>query len=57
MTRDGLQRADGLRSPKQSRVRSSLLTLTPVTLNVYADVIPDDDTSAVDAFSKVVWGA
>ena len=28
-----------------------------VTLNVYADVIPDDDTSAVDAFSKAVWGA
>lgn len=28
-----------------------------VTLNVYADVIPDDDTSAVDVFSKVVWGA
>jgi len=28
-----------------------------VTLNVYADVIPDDDTSAVDVFSRVVWGA
>ncbi len=28
-----------------------------VTLNVYADVIPDDDTSAVDVFSQVVWGA
>jgi integrase len=28
-----------------------------VTLNVYADVIPDDDTSAVDVFSKAVWGA
>lgn len=28
-----------------------------VTLNVYADVIPDDDTSAVDTFSKAVWGA
>jgi integrase len=27
-----------------------------VTLNVYADVIPDDDTSAVDVFSKAVWG-
>lgn len=27
-----------------------------VTLNVYADVIPDDDTSAVDVFRKVVWG-
>jgi integrase len=28
-----------------------------VTLNTYADVIPDDDTSAVDTFSKAVWGA
>lgn len=28
-----------------------------VTLNVYADVIPDDDVSAVDVFSKAVWGA
>jgi integrase len=28
-----------------------------VTLNVYADVIPDDDESAVDVFSKAVWGA
>jgi integrase len=28
-----------------------------VTLNVYADVIPDDDTSAVDVFSKAVLGA
>jgi integrase len=28
-----------------------------VTLNVYADVIPDDDTSAVDVFTKAVWGA
>jgi integrase len=28
-----------------------------VTLNVYADVIPDDDSSAVDTFSKAVWGA
>jgi integrase len=28
-----------------------------VTLNVYADWIPDDDTSAVDVFSKAVWGA
>ena len=27
-----------------------------VTLNVYADVIPDDDTSAVDVFRKAVWG-
>lgn len=28
-----------------------------VTLNVYADVIPDDDTSAVHIFRKAVWGA
>lgn len=28
-----------------------------VTLNVYADVIPDDDVSAVDVFRKAVWGA
>lgn len=28
-----------------------------VTLNVYADVIPDDDVSAVDVFSRAVWGA
>lgn len=28
-----------------------------VTLNVYADVIPDDDGRAVDVFSKAVWGA
>jgi integrase len=28
-----------------------------VTLNVYADVIPDDDHRAVDVFSKAVWGA
>jgi integrase len=28
-----------------------------VTLNVYADVIPDDDASAVDVFTKAVWGA
>jgi integrase len=28
-----------------------------VTLNVYADAIPDDDTSAVDVYSKAVWGA
>jgi len=28
-----------------------------VTLNVCADCIPDDDTSAVDTFSKAVWGA
>jgi integrase len=26
-----------------------------VTLAVYADVIPDDDASAVDVFSKAVW--
>jgi integrase len=28
-----------------------------VTLNVYADCIPDDDESAVDVFSRAVWGA
>ena len=28
-----------------------------VTLDVYADVIPDDDTSAVDVFAGAVWGA
>jgi integrase len=28
-----------------------------VTLNVYADAIPDDDSRAVDVFSKAVWGA
>lgn len=28
-----------------------------VTLNVYADVIPDDDTRAVDVYSRAVWGA
>jgi integrase len=28
-----------------------------ITLAVYADVIPDDDTSAVDVFSRAVWGA
>jgi len=28
-----------------------------VTLNVCADCIPDDDTSAVDTFTKAVWGA
>ena len=28
-----------------------------VTLNVYADVIPEDDSSAVDIFRKAVWGA
>ena len=28
-----------------------------VTMNIYADVIPDDDISAVDVFSKAVWGA
>jgi integrase len=27
-----------------------------VTLNVYADVTPDDDTSAVDVFARAVWG-
>ena len=27
-----------------------------VTLNVYADVIPDDDSSAVDTVIKAVWG-
>ena len=28
-----------------------------VTLDVYADVIPEDDGSAVDVFAKAVWGA
>jgi len=28
-----------------------------VTLNVYADAIPDDDGRAVDTFSRAVWGA
>lgn len=28
-----------------------------ITLRVYADVIPDDDTHAVDTYSKAVWGA
>jgi integrase len=28
-----------------------------VTLDVYADVIPDDDGTAVDVFRKAVWGA
>lgn len=28
-----------------------------VTLNVYADAIPEDDGRAVDVFSKAVWGA
>lgn len=28
-----------------------------VTLNVYADVIPDDDDRAVEVFSRAVWGA
>jgi integrase len=28
-----------------------------VTLNVYADAIPDDDGRAVDVFSRAVWGA
>ncbi len=27
-----------------------------VTLNVYADAIPDDDSRAVDTFTKAVWG-
>lgn len=27
-----------------------------VTLNVYADAIPDDDGRAVDTFSRAVWG-
>jgi integrase len=28
-----------------------------VTLNVYADAVPDDDGRAVDVFMKAVWGA
>ena len=28
-----------------------------VTLNVYADAVPDDDASAVDVFATAVWGA
>ncbi len=28
-----------------------------VTLDTYADVIPDDDVSAVDVYSHAVWGA
>lgn len=28
-----------------------------VTLNVYADAIPDDDGRAVETFSRAVWGA
>jgi integrase len=28
-----------------------------VTLNVYADAVPDDDGRAVDTFAKAVWGA
>lgn len=28
-----------------------------VTLNVYADAIPDDDGRAVDTFTRAVWGA
>jgi integrase len=28
-----------------------------VTLNVYADAIPDDDDRAVATFAKAVWGA
>ena len=27
-----------------------------VTLNVYADAIPDDDDRAVATFAKAVWG-
>lgn len=27
-----------------------------VTLNVYADAIPDDDTRATDVFARAVWG-
>ena len=30
---------------------------TRVTLNVYADAIPDDDICAVDTFTKAVWAA
>lgn len=28
-----------------------------ITLNVYADVLPEDDDRAVDTWSKAVWGA
>ena len=28
-----------------------------VTLNVYADAVPDDDGRAVETFSRAVWGA
>ena len=28
-----------------------------VTLNVYADAVPDDDSRAVDVFTRAVWGA
>lgn len=28
-----------------------------ITLNVYADAIPDDDTRATDVFARLVWGA
>lgn len=28
-----------------------------VTLNVYADAIPDDDTRAMDVFSRAIWEA
>jgi integrase len=28
-----------------------------VTLNTYADAVPDDDRRAVDVFAKAVWGA
>ena len=28
-----------------------------VTLNVYADAIPDDDSRATDTFAREVWGA
>jgi hypothetical protein len=37
-------------------VANALATRTHRSLNVYADVIPDDDTSAVDVFRKAVWG-
>jgi len=28
-----------------------------VTHDVYADVIPEDDSTAVDTYAKAVWGA
>jgi len=33
------------------------MTHPSVTLNTYADAIPDDDGRAADAFSQAVWGA